>query len=172
MCKNSDNDNSEVKSIIVNNITYTNEYDICQQFNDYFSTIGEKVQETIPDTSTNNDFSNYLNEFQSTTSFEFSRIGVQEIENTIMSSKSKRSHISTYSDKVLKYVCNLVPPLLTYIMNNSSTSGSFPQLLKVARVIHIFEAGDPNQLGNYRPISNFPLFSENFEKLIFKQLYN
>ena len=164
MHKRSSNNKSEIKSIIVNNVTYTDEYEICQQFNDYFSTIGKKVQETIPDTSTNDDFSNYLNESQSTHSFEFSRVSVQEIENEIMSLKSKRSHISTYSDKILKYISNLVSPLLTYIMNRSLTSGSFPQFLKIARVIPIFNAGDANQLGNYRPISFLLIFSKIFEK--------
>ena len=97
---------------------------------------------------------------------------MQEIENEIMSLKSKRSHISTYSDKILKYISNLVSPLLTYIMNRSLTSGSFPQFLKIARVIPIFKAGDRNQLGNYRPISILPIFSKIFEKIVFKQLYS
>ena len=82
----------------------------------------------------------YLNESQSTHSFKFSWVTVQEIGNQIMSLKSKRSHISTYSDKILKYISNLVSPLLTYIMNKSLTSGSFPQFLKVARVIPSFKA--------------------------------
>ena len=97
---------------------------------------------------------------------------MQEIENAIRSLKSKRSHISTYSDKILKYINNLVSPLLAYIMNRSLASGSFPQFLKIARVIPIFKAGDPNQLGNYRPISILPIFSKIFEKIVFKQLYN
>ena len=42
--KHSGNNKSEMKSIIVNNVTYTDVYDIWQQFNDYFSTIGKKVQ--------------------------------------------------------------------------------------------------------------------------------
>ena len=66
-------------------MTYTDEHEIDQQFNGYFSTIGKKVQESIPDTSANDDFSKYLNESQSTHSFEISGVGVQEIENEIMS---------------------------------------------------------------------------------------
>ena len=92
----------------------------------------------------NDGFSNYLNESQSTHSIEFSRVSVQEIEDEFMSLKSKRSHISTYSDKILKYMSNLVLPLLTYIMNRTLTSGSFPQFLKIARVIPIYKAGCPN----------------------------
>ena len=59
--KRSGNNKSEIKSIIVNSVTYTDEYEICQQFNDCYYTIGKKAQETIPDTSMNHGFSNYLN---------------------------------------------------------------------------------------------------------------
>ena len=89
---------------------------------------------------------------------------MQEIENEIISLKSKRSHISTYSDKTLKYISNLVSHLPIYIMNRSSTSGSILQLLKIACVVPIFKAGDLNQLGNYHPISIRPIFSKVFEK--------
>ena len=79
-----------------------------------------------------------------------------------MSLRSKISHIFIYSDKILKYISNLVSPLLTNIMNKSLTSGLFPQLLKVARIVPIFKAGDPNQLGNYGPKSIFLVFSKIF----------
>ena len=69
MHKYSGNNKSDKILIIVNNVACTNEYDICQQVNDYYSTIGKKVQETIPETSTNDDFSHYLNESQSTNFF-------------------------------------------------------------------------------------------------------
>ena len=90
-----------IKSLIFINVTYTDAYGICQQFKDYFSTLVKKVQETLPDTSMNDDFSNYLNNSQSTNSFKFSRISVQELENEIVSLKSKRSHFYTYYDKNL-----------------------------------------------------------------------
>ena len=90
------NNKSEMNSIKINDVTYTDEYDIFQQFKDYFSTIDKKEHET--DTSTNEDFSNYRNESQSTHSIKFYRVSVQESENEIMSLKSNRSHISTYSD--------------------------------------------------------------------------
>ena len=164
MHKCSGNNKSEIKSIIVNIVTYTDEYETCLQFNDYFSAIVKKVKETIPYTSMNDGFSNYLNESQSTHSFQLSWVGVQEIENEFMSLKSRRTHSSIYSDKALNYISNLVSPLVAYILNSSLTSGSFPNFLNIARVIQIFKAGDPFQLGNYRPISIPPIFSKIFEK--------
>ena len=160
-----------MKSIIVNNVTHTDEYENCQQFNDYFFTIGKKVHETIPDNSMNNVFFNYLNESQSTRSFEFSRVSVQEIKNEFMSLKYKRYHISIFYDKILKYISNLVSPLITYIMNRSITFGSYPQFPKFDRAIPIVEGGDPTQLGYYRPISILPIFSKVFEKIVYKQKY-
>ena len=78
---------------------------------------------------------------------------MREIKTEIMYLKFEKSHISTYPDKNLKYISNLVSPMLTNIMNKSLTPGFFPQLLKVACFITIFKADDPNQLGNYGPIS-------------------
>ena len=115
--------------------------------------MGKKVQETIPETSTNDDFSHYLNESQSTNFFKFSRVSVQEMDNEIMSLKTKKSNNSTYSDKILKYISKLVSPLFDCIIKKSLTSGLFPQLLTIVRVIQTFKACDPNQLGHYRPIS-------------------
>ena len=63
--KHSVNNKSEIKSILVNNVTYTGEYDYYQQFNGNFSIIGRKVQETVPDASTKDKMSNYLNESHS-----------------------------------------------------------------------------------------------------------
>ena len=53
-------------------------------------------------------------------------------------------------------------------MNKSLTSGSFPQFLKVARVIQIFKEDIPNHLGNYRPIPFLPIFIKIFEKNSFQ----
>ena len=54
--KHTHNIKSEIKSIIVNNVTYTDNHDICKQFIGYISTIGNKVHETIVNTSTKIDF--------------------------------------------------------------------------------------------------------------------
>ena len=51
--EHSGNNKSEIKSTIVNNVLYTDNYAIFQQFNYYFSTKGNKVQETISNTFAN-----------------------------------------------------------------------------------------------------------------------
>ena len=82
LLKHSDNNNSEMKTKIVNNVTYTKEYDIRQQFNDYLTTRDKNVHVTITDTSKNDVFPNNLSDPQSTNPFNFFfQVSVKEIEN-------------------------------------------------------------------------------------------
>ena len=56
---------------------------------------------------------------------------------------------------------------ITYLINESLTSGVFPSELKLTRVVPIFKSGDPSLLTNYRPISVLSFFSKIFEKIVY-----
>ena len=47
----------------------------------------------------------------------------------------------------------------------------FPDRLKIAKVIPLFQKGDQHILDNYRPISLLPVISEVFQKIAFDNLY-
>ena len=70
------------------------------------------------------------------------------------------------SPKLLKALCNSFCPILTYLFNSCMLTGTFPDKLKIARVIPLFRSGNRNLMSNYRPISILPTLSKNFEKLI------
>ena len=50
--------------------------------------------------------------------------------------------------------------------------GIFPDVLKVGKISPIFKKGNPEHLGNYRPVSTLPIFGKIFEKIIYTRIYN
>ena len=58
------------------------------------------------------------------------------------------------------------------LINESFTTGIFPDKLKVAKVIVLHKKGASDNLSNYRPISLLPIFSKIFEKIMYERLYN
>ena len=60
--------------------------------------------------------------------------------------------------------------MLSIILNNSLTTGCFPNSLKTVRVIPLFNVGDRSNLNNYRSISNLPILSKIFDRIVHKQL--
>jgi hypothetical protein len=55
--------------------------------------------------------------------------------------------------------------------NLSFATGKIPQALKIAKVIPIFNKGEKDKPGNYRPISLLSIIDKILEKLMFKWLY-
>ena len=58
---------------------------------------------------------------------------------------------------------------LTFILNQSLSSGKVPNLMKIARVIPIFKKGQKDLVNNYRPISLLTSFSKILERLVYKR---
>ena len=56
------------------------------------------------------------------------------------------------------------------IFNKSLEEGNFSNLLKIAKVIPIYEGGNNDNLVNYRPISLLSIFDKIFEKIVYNRL--
>ena len=56
------------------------------------------------------------------------------------------------------------------IINLSLHKGVFPDKMKLAKVIPVYKAEDPNLFANYRPISLLSNFSKFFEKVMYNRL--
>ena len=76
------------------------------------------------------------------------------------------------SSRLLKASKTAVCKPLTLIINQTLTSGIFPDTLKIAKIIPLFKKGDKTLLENYRPISILPAISKNFERIMFNQIHN
>lgn len=55
--------------------------------------------------------------------------------------------------KVIKDNINLLSVPICHILNQAFASRTYPFSLKTARVVPVYKSGDPNNPGNYRPIS-------------------
>ena len=87
----------------------------------------------------------------------------------------KNSHCTVcdfFSNALLKQASEFIIKPLVFTINLCFTSGVFPDKLKIAKVIPLFKAGNPQLVSNYRPISLLPSVSKLFEKAIYNRIYN
>ena len=90
----------------------------------------------------------------------------------IKSLKNKKSNINDIAVSVIKKNSSLFAKPLTLLFNQSISTGTFPNALKLARVTPLHKSGSTNNPQNYRPISNLNVFSKIFELLMKEHLMN
>ena len=76
------------------------------------------------------------------------------------------------SSHVLKQIAPSIAVPLAHIFNLSLRTGYIPLELKISRVIPLFKSGEPDDFGNYRPISILPALSKLFEMIVNDQIRN
>ena len=153
-----------IDSIIFNNEQLKDHSSIANAFNNYFSSIGSNISRSFPDSTDIRVPSSIQN------SFFFRQIFPNEILKIIMSLKNKSTSTNVYPVIALKRVASIVAPVLASLINKSLACGTFPDYLKVARVVPIHKGGDKEAIGNYRPISILPTISKIYEKIVKNQL--
>ena len=156
-----------IKTILFNNRIYDEPEKIASLFNTHFSTIGKKISDSFQNTSHGAQRNNIRSPVNS---FSFSFVTSQNVKLAILSLKSKSCHISMYPVSILKLLEPILSPILASIINKSFQTGTFPKLLKIAKVIPLYKANDKQDITNYRPISILHPISKIFERIIFKQL--
>ena len=103
--------------------------------------------------------------------FEFDEVSEGTILQLITNMKNKNTKgCDQISNKLLKAIKTEIAKPLSFIINQSLKTGSFPVKLKLARVRPLFKKGDPQIINNYRPISILPAISAIFERVIHLQL--
>ena len=144
---------------------------IADKFNNLFANVGRRLSEqlTTPD---NVNFKDYLR-IPVVPNMSFSQISEEAVMEVLNNLKQKLScgH-DGISSRLLKASKTVVCKPLTLIINQTLTSGIFPDTLKIAKIIPLFKKGDKTLLENYRPISILPAISKNFERIMFNQIHN
>ena len=87
-----------------------------------------------------------------------------------MKPKTSQSH-DDISPKLIKKCSESIAQPLTHIINLSLSSGTFPDMMKIAKVIAIHKKDNPTIISNYRPISIHPAFSKLLERIVYNRLY-
>ena len=68
-------------------------------------------------------------------------------------------------------IADIIVIPLCHIINVSFTTGVFPNLLKIAKVLPLHKGGSTQDMNNFRPISLLSIFDKIIEKLMHKYLY-
>ena len=163
--------NQCVRSLVVDGITLSDDTDIAEAFNNHFSTVGKLIDDSLPNHINQHNHRNYTAPLRTSNSFFLAPITPSIVGLIIERMKSKSANIDTYSIKVLKYLVDIVSPILCNIINLSFETGYFPTFFKSARIIPLFKSGDKSNVQNYRGISILPIFSKIIEKVVHYQVY-
>ena len=67
---------------------------------------------------------------------------------------------------IIKTIIYEIVTPFTYICNQSFLSGTFPNKMKLSKVIPLYKTGKQNAFTNYRPVSLLPQFSKNTRRII------
>ena len=159
------------KSLIVNQVKITDQKEIADNFNKYYSNVGKNLASKIQKPKKR--FNSYMKE---STFPNISNKTLTSKELEIAFSSLKRNKGLGYdgisSNIILDTKRHIMTPLL-HLFARSLETGKFPNELKTAKIIPIYKnKGEKTMMSNYRPISLLPAFSKLLERIIYNRIYN
>ena len=147
-------------------LTLTDRSHIANIFNDYFRSIAEKAKANIK--FSNKSFQDLLHHPNAETLL-ITPTNAHEVSLIISSLNSDKSTgPNILPTKILKLLKNDISAHLADIFNLSFTSGVFPSIIKIPKVIQVHKKESKQFSSNYRPIS----LLSNIDKIIEKIMYN
>ena len=150
-------------AVLIDGDIFTNKENMANAFNNYFadmcSTFQSPHDNVIFHTS-------YLKTYVHST-FKFKTINnvttLQYLSNLPNSYSCGHDNIN---NTILRFIANEISNCSTLIINQSISTGSYPENLKVAKVIPIFKKNDKLEMNNFRPISVLPVISKIFQNVM------
>ena len=151
-------------------INITEPLAISNSFNEYFSTIADKILEKRKYNG-NKSFRDFLAN-RITENFIFAECDEIEISTIISTlSLSESSGPNGIPTHILQLLKNDISVILAKIYNLSLSSGVHPDLLKISKTIPIYKKGSRLLVSNYRPISLLSNLNKILEKIVHNRLY-
>ena len=141
---------------------------VANTFNTFFTEIGQKLATSI---KSGRDIDKFDTIKPISESFFFSPSNPIEVLKVIETLKNGKSpgpdNIPVNLVKEHKF---FFANFLSTVFNFSVSSGIFPDILKLAKVVPVFKSGDPKILNNYRPISTLSVFNKVLESIVYNRL--
>lgn len=152
-------------TLIDGNKNTTTSKESAELLNSYFSDAGFNLAKHF---QSNYQFSTDQTTQTFTEFLPLTELGVQQVikhlNNTTATGHDK------LSTKIIKSCTDELIKPLTSIINSSLLSGTFPEQLKISKVIPIYKSQNKMIVSNYRPITNSPIVSKIIEKCVKYQL--
>ena len=164
-------DQNSPNCIEVDKKLITENKQICNEYNNYFSSVADNIlkKNKTPSLTT---FDNYLKK-RHNTSFVYEPCTPNEVFLIIAElNSSKGSGPNGIPTEILKMINFFICIPLSKIFNLCITTGHHPEKLKLAHVIPIFKKGCRLMVSNYRPISLLSNINKIFEKIMHKRIYS
>ena len=106
-------------------------------------------------------------------SMYLSPVTPQEVYKLIKRLKNKRSFGHDELPPLLIRSCSYeLTPIVTFLINQSFTEATVPDLLKISIIRPIYKKGDATDCTNYRPIALLPTFAKILETAMANRLYS
>ena len=143
---------------------------VANHFNNHFSTVAEKLVDSLPSSSTT--FSEYLRAL-SLPSINVWPTCPSEISNILLKMKNKLSAgIDLVPTKILKSSPDNILLALSHVFNLSLSRGEFINDFKIVKVCPVLKKGNAKDINNYRPISLLSNISKILENIMHRRLYS
>ena len=155
----------KISEINDNGTILTEDIDIAQHFNSFFSKIGQKISDSISKTET--DPLSLIKTDPNTPTLNFDEITPTHVNDILKQICPKKSvDIDGISNFLLKQLKDQISTPLAHIFNISLKKGVYPEKFKISRVIPIYKSGDHLLADNYRPISLISSIAKILDKIV------
>ena len=157
---------THIENIKIDGNMIDSKQEIVDKFIDYFVNVGRKLDLSLSQSNS----SPYQFVKPNSKSFYLFPVQVEECTKLIKSLKESKSGIEEIPVKIIKNLATELAEPISKIINLSFSNGTFPRILKYAKITPIYKKGAPDELSNYRPISTLHFLAKIYEKILANRL--
>ena len=142
-----------------------------ENLNNFFVSVGPKLQSEIPESECN-EFLKFMPDNLNIEGMDtFNNVSEENVLDYIKSLANDKTISDGIPMKIYKCILPSIIEPMTFIINESLTSGIMPVACKKALITPVYKGeGDKLDPGNYRPISILPLLGKCIEYFVNKNL--